>query len=252
MTSPAQPRPGPSTVEELASTLSLWLLRPDLTDAAVLDLCREASARRLGSVMVFPCVAEAAVRALEGSGTTVVAVAGYPHGASTTAAKLYEARDLLRRGVREVGFVIGTGKLLGREFQHVETELQQMGRSCEEQGARLHAIVESGWLGEDLRIIATKIAKRCGASVLSITSGLPPEPDWPEALAQFARIARDEIALGVIRASMGLDEALALWRLGASHLGCGNAAELALAWKKRLEEEAQGGGEPDERRADVR
>lgn len=241
MTQPPSPRPDPLTAEEFATSLSLWLLRPELTDAAVLDACHAAASQGLGSVLVFPSSAETAVRALQGSSTDPAAVAGFPHGASTTAAKLYEARDLLRRGVREVGFVLGTARLLGREFQHVETELEQIGRSCGEHGARLHAIVESGWLAEDLRVIATKIAKRCGAHILSISNGLPPEPEWEATLAQFGRIARGEIAVGVIRPRMTLDDALDAWRRGASRLCCGNAIELASEWRTRLERQAESG-----------
>lgn len=234
-------RPDPSTAEDLISALSLWLLRPELPAQAVGDACRAAAAAGLGAVAVLPFAAEAAMRALEGSGAALIAVAGFPHGSSTTAAKLYEARDLLRRGVRDLGFVLGTGMLLGREFQHVETELQQIGRSCEEQGARLHAIVESGWLAEDLRVIATKIARRCGAQELAISTGLPPEPDWPAALALFRRAGRDEIALGLMRRQMTLDEALDAWRRGASRLCCGNALELAAQWRARLEAQAASG-----------
>lgn len=233
-------RPDPSTAEEFLSALSLWLLRPELTAQAVADACRAAAAAGLGGVAVLPFAAETAVRVMEGAGG-VIAVAGFPHGASTTAAKLYEARDLLRRGVREVGFTLATGMLLGREFQHVETELQQIGRSCEEAGARLHVIVDSGWLAEDLRVIATKIAKRCGASVIHVSTGLPPEPDWPAALEQFRRIARDEIELGVMRREMTLEEALDAWRRGASRLCCGNALELAGQWRERLRAQAAAG-----------
>jgi deoxyribose-phosphate aldolase len=235
-------RPDPSSAEELLSALSLWLLRPELTAQAAAEACHAAAAAGLGAAAVLPFAAEAAMRAVEGSGTAVIAVAGFPHGSSTTAAKLYEARDLLRRGVRRIGFVLGTGMLLGREFQHVETELQQIGRSCEEHGATLHAMVESGWLGEDLRVIATKIAKRCGASGLFMSNGLPPEPDWPAALAQFRRIARDEIALGLMRCRMTLEEALDGWRRGARDFCCGNALDLAAQWRLRLEAQAASGG----------
>ncbi|MCX7604068.1 MAG: hypothetical protein N2036_08320 [Bryobacteraceae bacterium] len=242
MTETAPLRPDPSSAEEFLSALSLWLLRPDLPGAAIVDACRAAASARIGAVAVLPFAAEPALRALEGSGVDAVAVAGFPHGASTTAAKLYEARDVLRRGLRSVGFVLGTPLLLGREFQHVETELEQIGRSCAEHGALLHAIVESGWLAEDLRVIATKIAKRCGAAELAISTGLPPEPDWPAALAQFGRIARGEIGLGLMRRRMTLDEALDAWRRGASRLCCGNALELAAEWRARLEAQAASGG----------
>lgn len=228
-------------LEELAQALSLWLLRPGLPDSGVLDGCRAAAAAGLGSVAVFPSDADRALRALEGSRTQVTAFAGYPYGASTTAAKLYEARDLLRRGVREVGFVLNAAQLISREFQQVETELMQIGRSCAEAGARLLAVVESGLLAADLRVIVTKICKRCDASVLSISAGLQPLEDAGSALDQFRRIAREELELGLMAPELELDNALEAWRRGAARLCCGNAAELAGEWMARLKAQAGSG-----------
>ncbi len=229
------------TPEELAQALSLWLLRPGLTDSRLLDGCRSAAAARLGSVVVFPSDADRALRALEGSGTLAAAAAGYPYGASTTAAKLYEARDLLRRGVREVGFVLNAAQLVSREFQQVETELMQIGRSCAEAGARLTAIVDAGLLAEDLRVIVTKTCKRCDVSVLSISTGLQPLENAGSALDQFRRIARDELELGLMAPEFDLEEALDAWRRGANRICCGNAAKLAGEWRARLQAQAESG-----------
>jgi deoxyribose-phosphate aldolase len=226
---------------EMDRALSLWLLRPALTDAQLLAGCRDAVAAGLGSVTVFPSDAERALRALEGSAAVAVAVAGFPYGASTTAAKLYEARDLLRRGVREVGFVLNAAQLVSREFQQVETELMQIGRSCAEAGARLHAIVESSLLADDLRVIVTKICKRCDAQMLSIAAGAGPAADALGALDLFRRIARDELELGLMAPELGLDSALEAWRRGAARLCCGNAVELAGEWKARLQAQAESG-----------
>ena len=65
----------------------------------------------------------------------VSSVAGYPYGISTTGAKLYEGRDLLRLGVRELDFVLNPAAMISRQFQHVETELMQIVRSAHEADA---------------------------------------------------------------------------------------------------------------------
>lgn len=241
MTEQAREAREPKTAEEFAQALCARLLRPGLTDAALLEECRAAAAAGLGAVMVFPADAERALRALEGRGTAVIAVAGYPYGASTTAAKLYEARDLLRRGVRETGFVLSAAQLLSREFQQVETELMQIGRSCAENGARLHAMVEAGRLGDDLRVIAAKICKRCDASVLSLLAGAEDPAPGGGDVDLFCRIARGEILTGLCAARLSLEEALDAWRRGARRFAAENAVELAAEWKARCEAAAESG-----------
>jgi len=229
------------SAEQWTRALSLWLLRPGLSDAALLAGCREAVAAGLGAVAVFPADAERALRAAGSSQTAVIAVAGFPYGASTTAAKLYEARDLLRRGVREIGFVLNSAQLLSREFQQVETELMQIGRSCAESGARLHAILDPALLADDLRVIATKICKRCDVSVLSLLAGGDPVQDCIASLDLFVRIARGELELGLMAPELTLDVGLEAWRRGAVRLCSGNAVRLAAEWAARQEAQPESG-----------
>ena len=99
-------RPPPVTVEDLAKLIDHSLLRPELPDAQVLEGCRVAREYNVATVTVRPCDVDTAVRAMEGSGIGVSTVAGFPHGSSTTATKIYEVRDLLRRGASEVDMVL--------------------------------------------------------------------------------------------------------------------------------------------------
>ena len=117
-------RPPLTRYEELAKMIDHSLLRPELTEEQVNEGCRIAREYQVASVTVRPCDVDFAVRQMQGSGVPVGSVAGFTHGSNTTAVKLYETRDMLRRGAREVDMVINISKLLSRQFQHVETELQ--------------------------------------------------------------------------------------------------------------------------------
>ncbi len=103
------------------------------------------------------------------------------------------------------------------------------------------AVAEAALLGEDLRVIATKIAKRCDASVLSLSAWSAPPGDPLAALEQLWRIARGEIELGLAGQDLELDAALEAWRHGAARFCCSNAADLAAQWKARSEAQAESG-----------
>src|SRR5690242_4340267 len=136
MTDPNQvlARPPLTTYESLAKMIDHSLLRPELTDEQVIAGCELAKRYRVASVCVRPCDVELAVRALSGSDVAPASVAGFPHGSTTTAVKLYEIRDALRRGAREVDMVLNIPRLLSRQFQYVETELLQAAEECHKQG----------------------------------------------------------------------------------------------------------------------
>src|SRR5208337_4058908 len=121
-----------------------------------------------------PCDIDPAVRTLAGSPVRPGSVAGFPHGSQNTAAKLYEARDLLRRGAREIDMVIAVSALLSREFQHVQTELIQMAEMCRQEGAVLKVILENAYLTEELKIVACRCCARAGVDFVSTSTGFGP------------------------------------------------------------------------------
>lgn len=145
-------RPPLTTYEGLARMIDHSLVRPELTDEQVVAGCETAKRYQVASVSVRPCDVDLAVRLLTGSGVSVGSIAGFPHGSSTTAVKLYEIRDVLRRGAKEVDMVLNISRLLSRQFQYVETELLQSAEECHKQGALLKVIFENAYLTEELRL----------------------------------------------------------------------------------------------------
>ena len=115
--------PPPPTYEDLARMLELPLLSPYIPEDEVSDGCRLALDLGVASVVVRPCDVDVAVRILGDTAVRVGSVVGFPLGYSSTATKLYEGRDLLRRGARELSFVVNAPKMLSRQFQYVETEI---------------------------------------------------------------------------------------------------------------------------------
>ena len=97
------------TYESLTSLMELTLLAPNLTADDVDEGCRTAREYGIAAVVVRPCDVEMVSRWMAGSAVKVASVAGYPYGISTTGAKLYEGRDLIRLGVRELDFVLEFG-----------------------------------------------------------------------------------------------------------------------------------------------
>ncbi|WP_321476589.1 hypothetical protein [uncultured Paludibaculum sp.] len=211
--------------EDLAKRIDHALLRPDFTDEDVAAGLRAAVDGGMGCATVRPSDLDFAVRMLSGTPVAPGSTAGYPEGGQTTGVKLYEARDLIRRGVREIETVPNLGKLLSRQFQHIETELLQMGRSCLEAGVTLKVIVDHPSLTEDLKVIAMKICKRCEVTYVSLAAS---------DLALGKRILKDVCRMKVSSGVSTLDAALAACAAGADRLNLENATAILADWRERL------------------
>src|SRR5580698_11591825 len=154
MSAPAEPR---LSYEDIAGMMEHPVLAPELSEEEVHTGCEIARHYRIAAVTVRPSDVDLAVDWMRGSGIAVASVVSYPHGSSTTSVKLYETRDLLGRGATEIDTVINLGKMISRQFQYVEMELQQMADACREARALLKVAFENGYLSDDLKTIACKI-----------------------------------------------------------------------------------------------
>jgi deoxyribose-phosphate aldolase len=216
-----------ATYADVASRLELTITRPDWNEEQVDAACRQALAYRLGAVVVRPSDVDMAVRILGNSPVAVASVAGFPHGSSNTATKLYEGRDLLRRGASEINLVLNYGKMLSRQFQHVETEILQMSESCHQAEKTLKLVYESAYLAEDLKIILCKMGKRTDSDYI--------ETDTFADVPLLKTICKDVVKLKVSGAAT-LEAFEAAYKAGCERYGSPDAFAIADAWKQVLAE----------------
>lgn len=222
----SSPAPPVSSYEDLAGLVECVLTRPDLTEEAVARGCETAKRYRVAAVIVRPSDVDLAARLLTGGEVRLSAPAGAQHGHSTTPAKTYEARDLLRRGAREIDTVMNTGKLVSRQFQYLETELVQMAESCHQSGALLKINLESEFLTEELNMVACRIARRAGADYI----GAGTLADIPLLLTH----SHDRLKIKCHAPIADLETALAFRDAGCSRIEVTDPAGILEAWKKHV------------------
>ena len=229
-----QTRPPLSRYADLAQLIDHSLVRPELTDDDVIAGCELARRYEVASVSVRPCDIELAVRVLDGSSVKVGSVAGFPHGSSTTAVKLYEARDVLRRGAREIDMVLNFAKLRSRQFQYVETELLQMAETCHKEGALLKVIFENAWLTDELKIVACRICGRAGVDFAKTSTGFAPTGYTLEDLRLMRAHLPEQVGLKAAVGVRTLEKAKEVYEVGCTRFGATATAAILDAWKAEL------------------
>lgn len=224
----------PAVYEDLAALIDHSLVKPELDDEQVVEGIGTARRYAAASVIVRPCDIDLAVRTLQGSSVRPGAVCGFPHGSQNTATKLYEARDLLRRGAKEIEVVIGVSKLRSREFQHVQTELLQMSEACHREGALLKVILETGFLTDELKIIACACCERAEVDFVRTSSGFGPTGYTNDDLRLLRKHLPEEIGLKASGGVRTLDQVLELRELGCARIGTTATAAILEEWRSRL------------------
>lgn len=228
--------PPEAPAPDLAGLLDYTLLRPDLTEVQVVDACVAARAMGAASVTVRPCDIDAAVRALGGSAVAPGSVVSFPHGDATTATKLYELRELLRRGARELDAVLNVSRMLSRQFQYVESEIQQMSESCRKEGARLKVVFENCYLSDELKIVACRICSRAEVHFVSTSTHFSPGGYTADDLRLLRKYLPEDIALKAGSGVRTAEAAREVITLGCTRIAATHPAKLLEEWRTPVSE----------------
>ncbi|HLJ13554.1 MAG TPA: deoxyribose-phosphate aldolase [Bryobacteraceae bacterium] len=232
-------RPALATYEDLAKLLDHAVLRPDFSDEQIAEGCEIAKQYNVAAVIVRPSDVDLAKRWVAGSSVTLGSVISYPEGSETTSVKLYATQDLLRRGAREIDTVINIGKMISRQFQYVEMELQQIAKACHDAGAILKVTFENAYLTEDLKIIACKICKRSGVDYARTGTPFSPSAYSLDDIALMRRHLGERVKLKASAGIRTVDQVLELHRAGCDRVGTIATVAILEAWKAELARRAQ-------------
>jgi len=164
--------PGATDVPlDIARTIDHTLLKPDATAAQIRRLCEEAKQYHFASVCVNPGWARLCAELLRGSDVKVCTVIGFPLGATTPAAKAFEARKAIREGAREVDMVINVGALKGGNLDLVHRDIREVVEAAHDSGALVKVIIETALLTDEEKVIACVLAKRAKADFVKTSTG---------------------------------------------------------------------------------
>ena len=156
----------------LARYIDHTLLKPEATGEDIVKLCKEAIEHSFYAVCINPSYVDTAVKELQGSLVKVCAVIGFPLGATSTAAKAFEAAEAVDGGAEEVDMVIHVGALKSGNMQYVIDDLAAVVRAAK--GNTVKVIIETGLLDKEEKITACRLVKESGAAFVKTSTGFGP------------------------------------------------------------------------------
>lgn len=212
--------------DSLAAFIDYTHLVAESGSRELLSLCETAAEGGFHSVCVNGGWVRLCRERLGGTGVKVSAVVGYPLGAQATRAKAFEAAAALEDGASEIDMVIAVGKLRDGDTEAVAREIAAVVQAVQG-GARVKAIVETGFLTEEQIVLGGRIAAEAGADFVQTSTGY----GGRGANARDVRLLREAVgdAIGVKAAGGIRDAAAAIALLNAGANRIGTSAGLAVA-----------------------
>ena len=202
------------------------LLKPEATFADISRLCEEALFWHTASVCINPRYVEYAVTLLGGK-LPVCTVIGFPLGAMTAPAKVFEAQDAVSRGAGEIDMVISVGDLIEGRMSAVQEEIAAVKQAIGERILKI--IIETCLLTESQKNEMCRIVADAGADYIKTSNGFSSGGATFDDVALMVKHGAGRIkvkAAGGIRSFGDMERFL---ELGADRLGCSSAVRLASA-----------------------
>lgn len=206
--------------QDIASMIDHSLLKPTLTDAEIEEGCRIAVQYGVASVCVRPADVPLAGKILAGSPVKLTTVIGFPHGTTTTAAKLAEAQEAMDRHCTELDVVLHIGKLKSGDTAYVTQDLKTVIDAAHARKVLVKVIFENCYLSEAEIIKACEICNAVGADWVKTSTGYGTGGAEDKDLKVMRRYARPDIQVKAAGGVRTLERAIEIKLLGCTRFGC--------------------------------
>jgi len=210
----------------LSHMIDHTLLKPDASHDQVARLCYEAKKYDFISVCVNPSYVKLCSDLLKGSSTLVCTVVGFPLGATSTDAKVFETQQAIREGAKEIDMVINIGALKSRDYQLLRDDIAAIANATHAGGAILKVIIEAAMLTDEEKVIACQLAKLANADFVKTSTGFGPGGATPEDVALMRRVVGSKMGVKAAGGIRSYEDAKKMIAAGASRIGASASVKI--------------------------
>lgn len=209
---------------ELNKYIDHTILKAVATPKDIEKLCDEAMKYNFYSVCVNGSYVEKCAKILNGTEVKVAAVIGFPLGAMSTSAKVFEAKDCIANGASEIDMVINVGMLKAGEFSYVEDEIRKIKEAIGENV--LKVIIETCYLTEEEKVKACELSLNAKADFVKTSTGFGTGGATEEDVALMKKVVGNNAKVKASGGVRSYEDAIKYINLGAERLGTSSGIKI--------------------------
>ena len=211
-------------ISEILSKCDHTLLSVSATLDDIKAICDDGIKYSTASVCIPPSYVKEA-KDYVGDKLAICTVIGFPNGYSTTATKVFEARDAIANGADEIDTVINIGWLKAKRYGDILSELKALREACGDK--ILKVIIETCLLTEEEKVEMCRIVTESGADYIKTSTGFSTGGATREDVSLFAANIGEGVLIKAAGGIASLTDAEDFINLGASRLGTSRIVKIA-------------------------
>jgi deoxyribose-phosphate aldolase len=224
----SQPSTSDRDITLLAKMIDHTLLKPEATREQIKQLCDEAVEYGFASVCVNSGNVTLAYEYLKNTAVPVCCTVGFPLGATTTKTKVFETKEAIENGAKEIDMVINIGSLKSRDYDRVKSDIEEVVIAARGK-ATVKVIIETCLLTDEEKVKACELAAESGADFVKTSTGFSTGGATVEDIKLMRSVVGSMIG---VKASGGIgdyDTAQAMLDAGACTLGDSDLCRLGTS-----------------------
>ncbi len=210
-------------VENILKIVDHTLLLQTSTWEEIKQICDDAMKYGTASVCIPPCYVKQAAEYM-GDKMTVCTVIGFPNGNCTTATKVFETKDAIANGAKEIDMVINVGQLKAKNYDYVLNEIKEIKAAC---GNKiLKVIIETCLLTDEEKIKMCEIVTESGADFIKTSTGFSTAGATFDDVELFTKHVGKNVKIKAAGGISSLADAEKFIELGAERLGTSRIVKI--------------------------
>lgn len=153
----------------IAKYIDHTILKATANEKDLKKLCDEAKEYGFYSVCVNGANVEFCKNYLGDSDVKIAAVVGFPLGAMSKEAKVFEAKKCIEDGANEIDMVINIAKLQDGDYDYVYNEIKEIKEAIKDNV--LKVIIETCYLTNEEKIKACELSVKANADFVKTSTG---------------------------------------------------------------------------------
>ena len=216
------------TFEEILPHVDHTLLAATATKGEIEKLCEEAEMYHTASV----CVPSSFVKEIRERhpGLRICAVAGFPLGNMSKAAKVFESRQAVLDGADEIDIVLHIGALKDGNAEYVTDEIAAVKEAIGDHV--LKVIIETCLLTDAEKVEMCRVVSESGADYIKTSTGFGGGGATREDVALFKAHVAPHVKIKAAGGIANLDDARDFVALGADRLGTSRIVKAVKAMEQ--------------------
>lgn len=220
---------------EIAQQIEFAVLNPATNRSRLDEACQFGRKLGVAVLCVRPSDLRRCAEMLDGSRTAAGTTIGFPHGGSTRAVKVHEAREAIEDAQSVLGsnaapveldLVVNAGSVVSGDWGGVRDEIQAVLDVTHARGGLLKLVVEPAWFDEEQ---IKRLCEKCGdlgADFMALSTGFGPREATVEDIRLLRRYLPETVRIKATAPIESLDDFQLLIDAGAARIGTPHAIEL--------------------------